>query len=220
MMKLTIYPEDSNTKGLTGAMNGQSENKNDTWGIYAYNKGVHFEDSDSDTEKARGGSHGLGKIASNAASEIHLMYFANCDEEGNQHLGGTVQLIEHKYNDKYYRSTGYFTDIKDIENGRKRFYPYENNFDSVFSKESRGLKIIIPFLREQFNNEKELIKTICDNFFVAIDQKRLVVIVNEKRIDDTTIANYIMNQEYYFEQNWENIKVEFTPLYYHTYKNQ
>lgn len=212
--------EDSNTKGLTGAQNGQSNDKNDTWGIYAYNKGVHFEESDSEVEQLRGGSHGLGKIASNAASEIHLMYFANCDAQGNKHLGGTVQLIEHKYKDHYYRSTGYFTDISKSENGHIKFYPFENKFSSVFSKDTRGLKIIIPFLREQFNDEKALIKTICDNFFVAIDQERLIVVVNGKNIDKETLSNYIYSSEYYSQQKWEDIKEEFTPLYYYTYKNQ
>ena len=69
-----------------------------------------------------------------------MMYFANCDEEGNKHLGGTVQLVEHKYKDKYYRSTGYFTDIKKIENNEERFYPYENTFSeklSTFFKNKR-----------------------------------------------------------------------------------
>ena len=41
---LTI--EDSNTKGLTGAKYGQSDSKEDTFGIYAYKKGVHYVDSD------------------------------------------------------------------------------------------------------------------------------------------------------------------------------
>ena len=94
--------EDSNTKGLKNAKNGQSENKEDTWGIYAYNKGVHLEEEDRDLEKYRGGSHGIGKIASNSASELYMIYFANCDKYGNKHLGGTVQLIEHKYLDKFY----------------------------------------------------------------------------------------------------------------------
>lgn len=70
-----------------------------------------------------------------------MMYFANCDEEGNRHLGGTVQLIEHKYKDGYYRSTGYFTDSKNIDSKTTKFYPYENNLDNVFSKDTRGLKI-------------------------------------------------------------------------------
>lgn len=210
--------EDSNTKGLTGAKNGQSDSKKDTWGIYAYNKGVHSEEEDSAVEKSRGGSHGIGKIASNAASELHMMYFANCDAEGNKHLGGTVQLIEHKYKDNYYRSTGYFTDIKHIDQNKTKFYPYENTFNEVFEKNTRGLKIIIPFLREQFNNEKEIIKSICDSFFIAILEKKLEVVVNDKIINRKTIEKYIKNKDYYIQEVSE-IKDEFTPLYLNTYKN-
>ena len=208
--------EDYNTKGLKGAKNGQSYRPEDTWGIYAYNKGVHSEEEDSTLEKSRGGSHGIGKIASNAASELHMMYFANCDEEGNKHLGGTVQLVEHKYKDKYYRSTGYFTDIKKIENNEERFYPYENTFSEIFKKDTRGLKIIIPFLREQFNNEVDIIKSICDSFFIAILENKLEVIVNDKNINSKTIKKYIENKKYYI-QDVSEIKEEFTPLYLNTY---
>lgn len=208
--------EDYNTKGLRGAKNGQSYRPEDTWGIYAYNKGVHSEEEDSTLEKSRGGSHGIGKIASNAASELHMMYFANCDDEGDKHLGGTVQLIEHKYKDKYYRSTGYFTDIKKIENNEERFYPYENTFSEIFKKDTRGLKIIIPFLREQFNNEVDIIKSICDSFFIAILENKLEVIVNDKNINSKTIKKYIENKKYY-NQDISEMKDEFTPLYLSTY---
>lgn len=208
--------EDYNTKGLRGAKNGQSYRPEDTWGIYAYNKGVHSEEEDSTLEKSRGGSHGIGKIASNAASELHMVYFANCDDEGDKHLGGTVQLIEHKYKDKYYRSTGYFTDIKKIENNEERFYPYENTFSEIFKKDTRGLKIIIPFLREQFNNEVDIIKSICDSFFIAILENKLEVIVNDKNINSKTIKKYIENKKYY-NQDISEMKEEFTPLYLSTY---
>ena len=208
--------EDYNTKGLRGAKNGQSYRPEDTWGIYAYNKGVHSEEEDSTLEKSRGGSHGIGKIASNAASELHMMYFAKCDDEGDKHLGGTVQLIEHKYKDKYYRSTGYFTDIKKIENNEERFYPYENTFSEIFKKDTRGLKIIIPFLREQFNNEVDIIKSICDSFFIAILENKLEVIVNDKNINSKTIKKYIENKKYY-NQDISEMKEEFTPLYLSTY---
>ena len=208
--------EDYNTKGLRGAKNGQSYRPEDTWGIYAYNKGVHSEEEDSTLEESRGGSHGIGKIASNAASELHMMYFANCDDEGDKHLGGTVQLIEHKYKDKYYRSTGYFTDIKKIENNEERFYPYENTFSEIFKKDTRGLKIIIPFLREQFNNEVDIIKSICDSFFIAILENKLEVIVNDKNINSKTIKKYIENKKYYI-QDVSEMKEEFTPLYLSTY---
>ena len=208
--------EDSNTKGLRGARNGQSTSKEDTWSIYAYNKGVHSEESDQGLEKSRGGSHGIGKIASNAASDLYLMYFANCDEAGDQHLGGTVQLIEHHYENKYYRSTGYFTDVKNIDEKTTKFYPFENKFHEVFEKKTRGLKIIIPFFRKQFNDERDIIKSICDSFFVAILEKRLEVIINDKSITAQTLHQYIKNDAYYV-QKLEEIKNEFTPLYFETY---
>ena len=200
--------EDYNTKGLTGALRGQSNNPKDTWSIYAYNKGVHTEEEDESVEKSRGGSHGIGKIASNAAFDLYMMYFANCDAEGNKHLGGTVQLIEHKFGDNHYRSTGYFTDVKKIGENRTKFYPFENTFHEIFSKDTRGLKIIIPFLRDQFNNEDEIIKSICDSFFIAILENKLRVIVNEETIDKETIKNYIKNERYY-TQNLEEIKERF-----------
>ena len=145
-----------------------------------------------------------------------MMYFANCDEEGNKHLGGTVQLVEHKYKNNYYRSTGYFTDIKIIENKEERFYPYENTVSEVFSKNTRGLKIIIPFLREQFNSEIEIIKSVCDSFFIAILENKLEVIVNDKIINSKTIKKCINDKKYYIQEISE-IKEEFTPLYLNTY---
>lgn len=211
--------EDSNTRGLKGAKNGQSESKEDTWAIYAYNKGVHSEEEDKAFENSRGGSHGVGKIASNAASDLHVMFFANCDEDGNQHLGGTVQLLEHKYNNQCYRSTGYFADLQTIEGNKTKFYPFENKFHEVFQKKTRGLKIIIPFLREQYNDEKEIIKSICDSFFISILEKKLVVIVNDKKIDSKTIKDYVSNKDYYI-QDIAEMKNEFTPLYINTYLNE
>ncbi|MGS5041406.1 hypothetical protein ACVDHH_09555 [Staphylococcus saprophyticus] len=48
---LTI--EDKNTKGLTGAKSGQNFSSKDTFGIYAYKKGVHSIDESDDAEKSR-----------------------------------------------------------------------------------------------------------------------------------------------------------------------
>ncbi|MEI2467752.1 hypothetical protein [Niallia taxi] len=208
--------EDLNTRGLKGAENGQSDLKEDTWSIYAYNKGVHSEEEDEVLETARGGSHGVGKIASNAASDLNIMYFANCDAEGNQHLGGTVQLIEHNYGDQCYRSSGYFTKIKSLSATKTKFYPFENRFHTAFEKKTRGLKIIIPFLRDEYNDEKEVIRSVCESFFVSILQKKLEVVINNKKITHKTIRNYVESTEYYVQEMAE-MKHEFTPLYVRTY---
>lgn len=205
--------EDINTTGLSGAKKGQTNDSKDTYSAYAYKKGVHHIDTNDEFEKARGGSHGIGKIASNAASDIHIMFFANCDEEGNKHLGGNIQLIEHDYKGNYYRATGYFTDESNGE-----FYPYVNDYDDVFKKDTRGLKIIIPFFRSQFNEETDIVKSVCDNFFLAIIKNELAVEVNNFVIDDNTIGD-IINDEKYYPQELEEYKTVFTPLYFNTYKN-
>ncbi|MDV6378873.1 hypothetical protein ORD22_11665 [Sporosarcina sp. GW1-11] len=210
--------EDTNTRGLTGAKNGQSDSTKDTWAIYAYNKGVHSEEEDPTLETSRGGSHGVGKIASNAASDLNIMYFANCDEFGNQHLGGTVQLIEHEYQDQSYRSTGYFAKLKQLEAGKNKtkFYPFQNNFHEIFEKNTRGLKIIIPFLRKEYSDQREIIRSVCDSFFISILHKKLEVDVNGKLINASNIEEYVNNAEYY-PQNISDMKTEFTPLYVNTF---
>ena len=207
--------EDQNTKGLTGARYGQTNSKDHTWGIYAYNKGVHFEESDTAIETARGGSHGVGKIASNAASDIHVMFFANCDENGEQHLGGTTQLIEHSYNNRYYRASGYFAKLQKNEYSSK-FMPFENEFHKVFSKSTRGLKIVIPYLREGYAETHDIVTSVCDSFFISILEGKLEVEVNGVKINPDTIHDIVTHSAYYV-QKIEDIKKNFTPLYVNTY---
>lgn len=210
--------EDLNTRALTGARNGQSNSSKDTFGIYAYNKGFHSEESNAALETARGGSHGIGKIASNAASDLHLMFFANCDEHGDQHLGGTIQLIEHIHEGNCYRASGYFSKVQNIGEGQTKYVPFVNNFDSIFKKDERGLKIVIPFFRKEFDNEVNIVKTVCDNFFVAILNGSLVVNVNDHKLSAETILSYMKNPKYY-EQEKAKMKKEFTQLYVDTYLN-
>lgn len=208
--------EDKNTRGLTGARNGQSNSSQDTFGIYAYSKGFHATESDQALETARGGSHGIGKIASNSASDLHLMYFANCDEHGDKHIGGTIQLIEHEHEGNCFRATGYFSGVEELENGRTKYVPFENTCNKVFKKDTRGLKIVIPFFREEFDKEVEIIKTVCDSFAVAILNGELVINVNSKVLNKDTLEQYVKDPKYY-PIEIAKMKKEFTPLYVDTY---
>jgi len=154
--------EDENTKGLSGSKFGQSSDKKHSYSAYAYHKGLHHVEEDDDDEKLRGGSHGIGKIASNSASMLYTMFFANKDEEGYETLGGNVQLIEHELNGVKYRSTGYFTDEDD-----QHFIPFENKgYHKIFQKNTRGLKIIVPYLRDEFDDKEEIVRTVCDSFYI------------------------------------------------------
>lgn len=195
--------EDRNTKGLE-YIAGSTDC---SYIAYAYQQGNHY--SNTDNEATRGGSHGIGKIASNALSDIHLMYFANCDKYNNKLIGGTICLVEHKYGTKSYRSMGYFTD--------KINKPYTNNYsESIFKKDIRGLKIIIPFLKEEYDDECDIIRCVCSNYFYAIHNNMLVVEVNGKVINSTNLSKFIFDEKY-FIQNYDDISKEFVVLNYKTY---
>lgn len=207
-----LTADDSNTKGLTGA-----EDMQGTYPVYAFNKGVHAEHEDSATEKTRGGSHGVGKIANNAASDIHLMYFANCDAEGNQHLGGSVQLFDHMIDGQGYRGTGHYADV----DGGGNFTAFLNTHPHpAFNKESRGLKIIIPYLREEMDQEKDMIKSIVNNFFVAIidDNLEVSLEMDGKKVEISSESLDSVIRDYY-PAELEDMKNDFLPMYVKTYRN-
>jgi hypothetical protein len=200
--------EDENTKGLTGSRYGYPYDPGCNYNAYAYTKGLHVEDSDRALEGKRGGSHGVGKIASNAASYFYTMFFANCDEFGVQTLGGTIQLIDHKFENAIYRSTGYF-----VGGANDRFEALINrDFSQIFTKNNRGLKIVVPFFRSQFNDEREIIKTVVDSFLIALKNDSLICRVNGYEISKNTVDDIIQNPTYFDESDIDNDKY-FTKLY-------
>lgn len=212
--------EDRNTKGLNGADIPLSDSgtASSTYNAYAYQRGIHPKSDNEQFEKKRGGSHGVGKIANNAASDIYLMYFANCDEEGNQNIGGNVQLVEHNLDGQAYRSTGYFADLQN-----QTLSAFKNkHLNSNFQKNSRGLKNIIPYIRKEFTNPKDIVTAVCDNFFLAILENDLVVNLENRnegrsiKINKETILDIIKDDTYYVSEISE-MKKNFTPLYIQTY---
>lgn len=208
-----LTASDSNTRGLSGADSPQKG----TFHAYAYHKGVHGEADNEIDEKTRGGSHGVGKIANNAASDLHLMFFSNCDEFGNKHIGGSVQLFNHKIDNKNYAGTGFFTN----KNNTGNFKPYKNNLShEIFQKNDRGLKVIIPYLREELDNKEDIIKSVINNFFVSIIDKKLVVTVIENgkktEINKESIAEIAKN---IYPTDVSDMKKELAPLFIHTYLN-
>lgn len=208
---LALTFDDTNTRGLKYA--GKNNCESDTYCAYAYKKGVHNVDANDEHESIRGGSHGMGKIAANAMSDLSLMYFANCDDKGVQHLGGTIQLIDHEMDGISYRSTGYFTDLKE-----KEYEPYPNDFGALFEKKTRGLKIIVPFFTSQFNHH-EFIRFVCDNFFMSIIENKLIVQLNDQTIDDNNIQDIIADPAIYPKSLQQGVHRNYTALYVSTYLN-
>lgn len=210
---LYLSMEDEYTKGLNGARELHLIDNN-PYRAYAFSKGLHSSD-DYESEVVRGGSHGVGKVASNSASKLNLMYFSNCDNEGYQTIGGSIQLIQHEHNYEKYLANGYFAEF----NGES-FEAYKNeNYHEIFQKNTRGLKIIIPFLRDEYNNKADLIRAVIDGFLLAFMREKLVVHIDEDTINKETIESYLFNDGYYAYDDYEQLisKDEvYTPIYYQT----
>lgn len=203
--------EDENTKGLSNPDIGYPNNElKSAYNAYAYAKGLHIEDDDVEKEGLRGGSHGIGKIASNAASMFYMMFFANCDQKNYRTLGGNIQLIDHFYDKKYYSSTGDF-----VEKIDSKYFPIINEgFDEIFQKNTRGLKIIIPFFRLELLDKNEILRTVIDNFLLAILENKLIVRVNDDVVSSHTIKSLILDSKL-FENLDENDPL-YTKLYFST----
>lgn len=195
--------EDENTTGLSKEILPK----------FAITTGYHAVHEDSDTEKIRGGSHGVGKMAANAVSLIHMMMFANND--GNtESVGGSVLLIDHEINGNKFSGTGFFTD-----SSKGDFKPVVNNYKGIFEKKSRGLKVIVPFFDNEINIQEDILKEVYENFFVAIIEKKLKVYIEEFEISDNNILeihkkyidndNFSLFTKYYVESyfNSEPIKL-------------
>lgn len=204
-----ITIEDCNTTGLEYS----TSTDDNAWNNYAYKKNVHMV-KEGDLESSRGGSHGIGKIASNAASKLNMIYFASCDKYDNRIIGGNIMLVEHEMGDKKYRATGYFSALDNTN----KFIPYDNNYSGIFAKNTKGLKVIIPFLHEELNDRNEIIRCVCDNFFVAILEKNLIVEFNEETINADTVIKYVEDKMIYPFTEISEIKKNFTPLYVDTYR--
>jgi hypothetical protein len=210
--------EDNQTKGLIGADRLDLIDKDNTYNAYAFSKGLHA-DNDQESLVVRGGSHGVGKIASNAASELNLMYFSNHDKNSLKTIGGNIQLIQHQLNNVMYQANGYFAEF----NGQ-HFQAYKNeDYHEVFQKNTQGLKIIIPFLREEYNNKANLIRAVIDGFLLALMTNKLIVYIDQEKISKDTIEDYLFNDGYYAHDDYEQLinKDEvYTPLYYQTLQKE
>lgn len=211
-----ISIEDENTKGLMGADVPYNHLEKNQYSAYAYSRGVHFDDYDTQGP-VRGGSHGIGKIAANAASKIFVMFFANCDENNYQTLGGNIQLIDHYYGGKAYRSSGYFTNTNEGQYKALK----NQGFNEIFNKSTRGLKIIVPFVRNDYTIAANIIRSVIDGFLLALLNGSLVVHIADKIIDGSNVDTFLKNDGYYsqdYEGMMKNDEV-YTPAYYDTLTN-
>ncbi len=226
--------EDSNTTGLSSV----------NWEAYAYSKGWHPTLENYEAELRRGGSHGVGKIASNAASELNLAYFINRNETSSQY-GATAELIDHSHEGVNHDRTGLLAMRSEERSG---LFGLKKKAESItisaidntlthplFQKSERGLKIVIPFVRPSYfdlnqskkqkcecpiDDTRQLIRAVCDSFFIALLKGELTVDINGSTLDQTTLRDYIRDEVFFpldFHSSSKKKNTNYTRYYVQAY---
>lgn len=170
---------DFSTKGLTGS----DQRKSSNWNNLVRSSGI------SDKGDEAGGSFGIGKNATFTCSEFHTVFYSTLDIENKQACEGVCNLISvyNKNASDYTQGIGYYA--SDSKNNPIK---KQANFDLSFTRETHGTDIYIAgfkFSEEDF--EKEILKEVLNNFLYAIYKGTLVVEINNKIIEKSSLGKNI-----------------------------
>jgi hypothetical protein len=158
---------DSNTKGMYF-------DRGTTSPFYAFLRASGV----SAKNQGAGGSFGFGKGAYFALSPIKTLVVSSKDTEGKVYFEGASRLTTHKdSSDDKISAFGFY----DNNNGEPT--TEENNVPDIFKRTEAGTDVNIIGLWNETERKKLMIKSVLNNFWLAIYDEKLIV-----RIDDITIT--------------------------------
>lgn len=187
---------DFNTIGLVGADNPGEINK---WSSLVRGRGVSKKGSLS------GGSYGIGKQAPFNFSDLRTIFYCTKDINGIRAFQGVAKLVTfHNYRGEETQGKGFYG-IKESNN------PILNleKINSFYHRDEIGTDIYIIGFNALKNWKNKIIKSVIENFFMAIYNKELIVKVSDKLINAENLSELI---EYYFKN--ENNKKFYVDKYY------
>lgn len=192
---------DSNTTGLSGANTKDYRTK---WANLVLAAGVSNKSDDA------GGSFGIGKSAPFACSDLHIVFYSSLDEAGIEASQGVMNVAS-------------FTEAgnNDIKQGLGFFGSGKNDpmftlfsLDPNYQRSTTGTDIfILGFKDNQDGDEErnaEIIASVIDSFFYAIWKQKLVVQVDDIKIDHESLVR--LSQKY--KEKLGDFAYEFVPILY------
>lgn len=195
LLKISDY----NTKGLSG---GDTDRKGGWYNL------VRSRGS-SPKHKGEGGSFGIGKGASFAASNLRTVYYSTKTEKGWARFQGVAELVSHTNDQEtdVKRGVGSYgfgqasvVDMKDI--------PEE------FRRKETGTDIFIAGYKNEKAWTDDLIKSILRNFWYAISEKDLIIEVEKTKIDSENIE-HLLSEYFLGEQFKDDVEPIGNPLQYY-----
>jgi hypothetical protein len=148
----------------------------------------------SSKSSGSGGSFGFGKGAYYVPSELRTILVSTIVENGQVFFQGRTRLASHKIDGEIKGKDGVFkieeespvTNIDDIS--------------VMFRRETRGTDVYILGMRHDPNCGKEMVKSVLNNFWLAVHEDRLDVVI---KTDDVNVK--------FDEKNLEEIMDEYFP---------
>lgn len=168
---------DFNTTGLDG-INTKSHS---SWNNLVSAEGI------SDKDSSAGGSFGIGKNASFAASDLRTVFYSTLNEANERATTAVANLPSYDLEDGES-----FTQGPEFLGIDERNSPYLDliNLDINFKREKKGTDIYISGFIDD-DNELNIIKELLNNYLYAIFEESLIVEVNDKVISKKNIFNLL-----------------------------
>lgn len=171
----------------------------------------------SNKDKNSGGSFGFGKGAYFALSELKTIIVSSKDKKGNVIFQGSTRLTTHK--DKKgnrLSGIGHYGSSKDSPTTEKIEIP------SSFIRKETGTDISIIGIKDMADKKETLIKSVLNNFWLAIHEGKLIVEINKKTIINKDTLEGLMDQYFHndSEQSLNDIERWNPKPYYKAVKNQ
>ncbi|WIM41137.1 hypothetical protein PO903_09795 [Paenibacillus sp. PK4536] len=184
----------------------------------------------SNKDAGSGGSFGIGKNAPFACSSLRTVFYGTKDIKGIQAFQGVSKLVTHESLDEIEtQGTGYYG-----ESGKNSPILDPNQIHEFFKRDEIGTDVFVSGFDMDKDWESKIIKSVLENFFIAILDKKLVAKIGENEINDQTISEYLekytkndkecLSYKYYesytlsnvkrfYEKNFENLgEIEFHVL--------
>lgn len=170
----TLIISDYNTLGVTGG------DKERTAGWYSLVKCSGTSSKGS----SQGGSFGIGKNAPFASSDLRTVIYSTRTREGCA-FQGVARLASHKKGRTVYQATGFLGDNKGAS------IRTEQKIPKHLQRSEMGTDIYILGFRTTSGWQEDLITAVLEDFWPVILEGKLVVEVEEQKIDTKSIPEFM-----------------------------
>lgn len=176
-----LIASDYHTTGLTGSR--EEKYAKTKWNALTHSDGVSDKGEDS------GGSYGIGKNAPYVCSGLRTVFYNTYAVDGEMAFQGTTRLMTH-LNEKGEETVGiglYYEKDKLMP----IYAEDECKLRDVINRTEFGTDVIILGFEKEEDWQDSIEKAIVSNFFIAIYENKLVINIDDRVIDSTSIGQII-----------------------------